>query len=494
MLSKIRNLISSPADLIALYLFTIYHYVRCNIGWPARKFYLTAICIIAFGWELIRLVRSRRLIRERRPIRSRPDRITLITLLLGASIILTAVFSPYGKWAYDPDNVEEGALIWTVYLFIFLLMREEYHPKKAHLILYLISGYIECFLVIINNCIINIFGNNIAIYGNPNLLGLGMALLYSLNLFMLINESDPSTCLIHYILAFFFSIGLILCRSDNTLLCIMTLLALLPFLLQITADRLKKLLILSALLLLGMAAVHLLSKLPYKSQYSVTCLLMDLSLKISPVLTAASGIVFLVIQALIPQKCSFPRLTKNLRISVIVILSVLVVGIVLANVAGVSFGAANRILRIDDSWGTSRGYVWRCCLHAFGNFATPLQKIFGTGINSTPYFTWDHIREMVATLPQNFCTPHNFLIQSLLEGGILGLILICLFIYLPLQNGIKHKNCSKTLSAAMAAVILAGLLVTVPSPDITPYLIVFLAVCAAKPEKDQQSIPLAEAD
>ena len=139
------------------------------------------------------------------------------------------------------------------------------------------------------------------------------------------------------------------------------------------------------------------------------------------------------------------------------------------------------LLRIafDDYWGSERGQIWRICLLAFLKFATPLQKLFGTGINSTPFFTWDYDPKNVSTMLANYCTPHNFLLQWLIEGGIFGLGLFCLFCFLALKVAFKCKSIYHLLSSVMVIVILAGWLVTVHSPDITPYFIVFLAICAA---------------
>lgn len=476
MLSKARHIISSPADLIAVYLFTVYHYVRLNSGWPARKFYLTVIFLLAAVWEVIRLIRSHQL------PHLRLDAMSCITLLLGVSIVLPAVFSKYGYLAYDPKHLEEGAVIWCVYLAIFLLFRKEYVPKKAHLLMLLISGYIECLLVIIHSCVYNIYGANASCYGNPNLLGLGMSIVYALNLLMLADEQDRTMCLIHYILAFFFSIGMILSRSDNTLLCIAALLGILPFLRRITADLLKKLLRLVSVLLLSMAVVHLLVLLPSFQGNKTGCVLLALSWRFSPLLTTAAGLLIFVFQMLISEGNHLLRLTQILRVCVIVLMILVMICLLLANFAGVSFGVADKIFRINDAWGTGRGRIWRVCLFAFREFATPLQKLFGTGINSTPYFTYDFIPKIVNTMKAYYCTPHNFLLQWLMEGGVIGLVLFCGFCFMALRNGLKRNECCQMLAAGVVTVILAGWLVTVHSPDITPYFIVFLAICAA-PEK-----------
>lgn len=477
MLSKIKELVSSPADLIAVYLFTVYHYVRFNVGWPARKFYLTVVFLIAMVWELILLIR------KCRSICFRTDAVSLISVALGVSIVLTAVFSKYGYRAYDPNNSEEGAVIWCVYLAVFLLFRREYVPKKSHLTLFLISGYVECLLIIINACVHNLFGRNASLYGNLNIVGQAMSVFYTVNLMMLADEDDRSMCLIHYILAFFFTLGLILSRSDNTLLCMATLLGVLPFLRTVTVDLLKKLIKLAALLLFSFAVMHFAVRLPvFQSNSSLSCVLLDLSKNLSPVLTVSSGCALFALQAFIGGEGSLFRLTKALRAAIILIIIMVTVCFLLSNFAGVSLGRADHIFRIDDSWGTKRGFLWRFSLLTFREYATPLQKLFGAGMNSSPYFVWDFHPEIIGPM---FFTPHNFILQWLLEGGLIGLCLFCLFCFFSMKDALKRGGC-RALALCGVAVILSGWLVTVPSPDITPFFIVFLAVCSAPSQKTEE--------
>lgn len=482
MLSRIKKIISCPADLIAVYLFTVYPYVRFNTGWPARKFYLTVVFLIAMLWELIRLIRRRDL------ACLRADGVSVLSLALGASLCLTAVFSKYGYLACDPKHSEEGAVIWCVYIAIFLLFRRQYAPKRSHLLLFLLSGYVQCLLVIINLCVYNLFGPNCSLYGNYNILGSAMSLFYALNLFMLTDEDDKTVRFIHYVLAFFFSVGLILCRSDNTLLCVAAMLGVLPFLKKITAAVLKKLLKLAGLVFLAMAAVHLLAFLPAYERGGLASTLLSLALGLSPVLTGALGILLFALQALLPKDAPLPRLTKSLRIAVIGILLLVTVCLILVNCFGISFGPADSILLLDDSWGTRRGQIWRFCLRTYREFSTPLQKVFGAGINSTPYLTWDFMPE----LANGYCTAHNIFIQWLLEGGIIGLLLFCLFLFFSLKGCLKSGNKYKALALGMVTVILASSAVTAASPDITPFLFVFLSLCAAKEKSAETAAVPAE--
>lgn len=482
MFSRVRCIVSSPSDLIAAYLFTVYHYVRYSAGWQARKFYLTVVFLIALIWEAIRLIRNHRF------PRISLDTISIITLLLGISIVLTTAFSDYAYMNDDRYYPEEGTVIWCVYLAMFLLFRREYVPKKIHFLLFLVSGWIECILVIINTCFYDLFGLNSSVYGNYNLLGMGMSLMYALNLLLIVEEKNVKICIFHYILAFFYSIGLIFSRSENALLCLAALVGILPFVKIITSDLLKKMLRLAALILFAMAAVNLLSRFPtYRQEIRNSCVLLRLSLRLYPALTFAFGLVFFGLQMLIPENSPFPDLTKFFRGCVIVFLLVIVISFLIVNLFGISFGVLDEMLRIDDSWGSLRGLVWRVCILTFRNYTTPLQKLFGIGINSTPYFTWDYYPDLIGIMNQRYCTPHNFIIQWLMEGGFFGLTLFVLFCILPLKECFTRSGSFIRLSLVMVTVILAGSLVTVPSPDITPYFIVFLAICASSVKAENEA-------
>lgn len=79
-------------------------------------------------------------------------------------------------------------------------------------------------------------------------------------------------------------------------------------------------------------------------------------------------------------------------------------------------------LKIDDAWGTNRGYVWLRSLDAYKKF--PLgNKLFGCGANTLSYLLNEQYgQEMITLFRAKFIDAHNEYLQSLLTTGIVGTV------------------------------------------------------------------------
>lgn len=77
-------------------------------------------------------------------------------------------------------------------------------------------------------------------------------------------------------------------------------------------------------------------------------------------------------------------------------------------------------LKIDDAWGSYRGYVWIRSLNIYNGF--PLwNKLFGCGANTLSYLLDEQYgQEMTALFHAKFIDTHNEYLQSLLTTGIVG--------------------------------------------------------------------------
>ena len=81
------------------------------------------------------------------------------------------------------------------------------------------------------------------------------------------------------------------------------------------------------------------------------------------------------------------------------------------------------ILRIDDSWGSTRGYVWKRCMKLF--YAYPLfQKLFGCGINCLSFLLKENYGEEMKVVMNGayFVDAHSEYLQVLMTTGIAGAI------------------------------------------------------------------------
>lgn len=79
-------------------------------------------------------------------------------------------------------------------------------------------------------------------------------------------------------------------------------------------------------------------------------------------------------------------------------------------------------LKIDDAWGSHRGYVWMRSLSIYSEF--PLgNKLFGCGANTLSYLLNEQYgQEMITLFRAKFIDAHNEYLQSLLTTGIVGTV------------------------------------------------------------------------
>lgn len=79
-------------------------------------------------------------------------------------------------------------------------------------------------------------------------------------------------------------------------------------------------------------------------------------------------------------------------------------------------------LKIDDAWGTYRGYVWIRSLSIYNGFP-PGNKLFGCGANTLSYLLNEQYgQEMTELFHAKFIDAHNEYLQSLLTTGIVGTV------------------------------------------------------------------------
>lgn len=153
-------------------------------------------------------------------------------------------------------------------------------------------------------------------------------------------------------------------------------------------------------------------------------------------------------------------------------------------------GSMERLLRMNDSWGTHRGIMW---LRSFDIFAAanPWQKLFGTGPD-TFYFAFEPYFDQLKTYGNTSTdAAHNEYIHYLITIGILGLTSYLLFVGSALIRGFKAaKHQPAVLACAAASVAyLAQATVNIALPISTPLLIIFVSLCEgfAGNKKDEKN-------
>lgn len=143
------------------------------------------------------------------------------------------------------------------------------------------------------------------------------------------------------------------------------------------------------------------------------------------------------------------------------------------------------LLRLDDSWGTHRGFIWRRSMDIFSDFSWK-EKLLGSGPDTfypvfKPYFG-----ELAQFGDTSTNAAHNEYIHYLITHGLVGL-----GAYLAVVIGSITQSLASAKKDPYALVFTCAVtgysvqaLVNIAQPITTPLLILFIALAARKlPEK-----------
>ncbi len=140
-------------------------------------------------------------------------------------------------------------------------------------------------------------------------------------------------------------------------------------------------------------------------------------------------------------------------------------------------GALSNYLRLDEMWGTARGFAWMCAVKSYAGFS-PLQKLFGCGP--------DMVRSVLASqmTPEVFAVSggvfencHNEYLQYLLTTGALGLYCYVSFLATALIRLARAGRRDAAARALFAATLgyASQAFVSVNQPITTTIFFVLLA-------------------
>ena len=136
------------------------------------------------------------------------------------------------------------------------------------------------------------------------------------------------------------------------------------------------------------------------------------------------------------------------------------------------------IFRIDDSFGSNRGYIWKRTLISFWDLSFG-QKVFGYGLGCFKQFIEaGYGLEIKVKYGASFIDAHNELLQFAVTTGLLGVIGYFGMLVSKMINSIK-KSADKPILIVGAMVIISWIaqgMVNNPQIVLTPMMFIFLGI------------------
>lgn len=206
------------------------------------------------------------------------------------------------------------------------------------------------------------------------------------------------------------------------------------------------------------------------------------SLCLIPVMAAVTALLYLLHHK--KPQLRFPKGVRN-------VLSLMVAATLLATVAAVvyvTFLAPDyplespwTLLRVDDRWGTLRGFIWKRSFLLFGDFSLK-EKLLGSGPD-TYYGVFSHNFAELIQLGGNAAdAAHNEYLNYLITQGLVGLGAWLTLLVSNLVHALRGMKTDPMYAVFAAAVIgcSAQAMVNIAQPITTPLMILFIALCGAK--------------
>ena len=136
-------------------------------------------------------------------------------------------------------------------------------------------------------------------------------------------------------------------------------------------------------------------------------------------------------------------------------------------------------LRLDDHWGTKRGFMWRRTVDIFLDFNL-WNKLFGSGPDTFYYAFEPYFEELKKYWMSSTNAAHNEYLNYLITLGILGVSAYCTALVSAVVRCFRRAKQMPLAAVSCAAAICYGAqaLVSIAQPITTPLLILFLALCA----------------
>ena len=144
-------------------------------------------------------------------------------------------------------------------------------------------------------------------------------------------------------------------------------------------------------------------------------------------------------------------------------------------------------LRLNDTWGTNRGFMWRRTMDIFKDFNL-WRKLFGSGPDTFYYMFQPYFEELTQYWTSSTNAAHNEYLNYMITVGVLGAAAYTTALVsgvIRCFRGLKEKPMGAVYCAAVICYG-AQALVSIAQPITTPLLIIFLALSVGITERESK--------
>ena len=387
-----------------------------------------------------------------------------------------------------------GLILLLAYTLVYFVLTRLYVYKDYVLVIFLLFSCVIALLTVLNFFFIDPFGllngyePDVAAdfgstLGNKNTIASYMCLFLPVALMLLSLSEKRYLQAVSAVATAFASAGMICANSMSGLLGLAVILPVCAAFAARSYDSLRRY-VLGVLILLGAGKIVMLGAwisgankgFEYMQEFLIASPLVYI-----PIALLAG--LYLLMRLLKGDR--YPRkAVQGVLIALCILIPLIMLGSVLYFTlidTQTKLGRLTRILRINNKWGTHRGYMWIKCLEEFGKFDI-VKKLFGSGPDTLykvlePWF--DELLRRYGNSSTD-CA-HNELLNYLVTQGIFGLASYLGLVATIVARGIRTARKHPLALVFCAAVIcyFAQSVVNLYSPIVTPLFFIFLALTEA---------------
>ena len=433
-------------------------------------------------------------------------------LVFWLSSAISTLLSAYPKEAFLGNKGRySGLFLLNLYVMCYFAISRLWRPKKWYLDLFLASGMILCLLGITDYFQMDILDLHKAIaasqvtiftstLGNINTYTAYVGLIMGASASMFSLEKSPPKILWYYFCMIVSFTAIIMGCSDNAYLSMAALFGGLPFVLLANREGIKRYLIIIATFFSVIQLIDVTNQIFADRVIGLESLFL--------IIVNSGCLIYLVMlfwvltlaymsfhkkhEEPLSSSPSFSGKSLVFWWGVLIAAFMLILCFMFfdANIRGngARYGALQSYLVFNDSWGTSRGYIWKKSLELYSNFPMP-RKLFGYGPDTFGLLTNNKIRqEMVEATGLFFDSAHNSILQYLLTIGLVGTGGYLVFLLSSMWHMLKNLQRNSYILGVLFAVACYVLqsMVNIDLPIVTPVMwaLVSMGIAGCRASKE----------
>ncbi len=403
----------------------------------------------------------------------------IAVLIFGAVYFLSAVISEYQTDVWTGGNSRyQGAVTVLLYVAVYFTVSRSYRSSAGFLLCSLATFFAVSVVGVLNCYDIDIFGfygsilpkyksAYISTIGNVNFYSAYFSLLFPVMICGFCQSEGRRSRVLYIISLIIGAFGMMVTSSESFVAGFVFAMAVLPLFFS-DSKKLERYIEAVVIIVLSMQIYLILYNNADKKNIELSRLF---SLAAKPVVTVGIILLCAVFCCLLIKKPQIIPLCRKVYVVLFTFaLAAVALCFLLSNTAGL--GALDEFFRIDDSWGTYRGEIWKQCIEVYKDFSFK-EKLFGTG----PEALYRIVEASEVHGERTLDQAHNEYLQYLMTIGIFGLLS-----YLSVIVAVIVSVVRRLKDNSLAVGLLAGLIaywiqasVNIAQPFTTPIMYVFIA-------------------